>query len=53
LVDPEVVVAHDKLMLVKAGYLNFPFGLLELAIFLIDGIYTDTILLKLFGSRRI
>jgi hypothetical protein len=27
--DPEVV-AHDKLIATKSGYLNFPFGLLEL-----------------------
>jgi hypothetical protein len=47
--DPEVV-AHDELIATKSGYLNFPFDC-ESSYILIDGIYIDIILLKLFGTR--
>jgi hypothetical protein len=46
--DPEVV-AHDKLIATKSGYLNFPFWLQESDI-LNWMEFIDIILLKLFGT---
>jgi hypothetical protein len=36
--DPEVV-AHDKLIAAKSGYLNFPFWIARAAIFLVGWNY--------------
>jgi hypothetical protein len=49
--DPEVV-AHDKLIAGKTGYLNFPFWIVRAGIFLIGwNLYRYYSAKNCFGSR--